>query len=171
MKETAATPHSPDASLRQTTTFREARADEAAELAALINEAYLREAWLLPAPRTTEADVLKLIADPSVHVIVAEVEGTRAGTITVWLADEPDFGLFAVAPAFQGRGLASLLVGEAETATREAGFAQLRLDCAKELGLPPFYEALGYRVVREVPRALMNGKGPVTRVDMVKDLA
>lgn len=170
MTEAAAKPHVPDATFAQSVIFRPARADEVGPLVAMINGAYLREAWLLPAPRTTEADVAKRIANPRVSLIVAEVDGALAGSITVWLADEPHFGLFAVAPAHQGRGLASLLVGEAERIARDAGHVELRLDCAKELGLPPFYEALGYRVVREVPGQLLNGKGPVTRVDMVKDL-
>jgi len=154
--------------------FRFAEHVEAGALAGIINEAYLREAWLLPPPRTTESELRRDLERPAYRLIVAEVEGEPAGTVAVSLAEHddhgPEFGMLAVAPRFQGAGLAALLVAEAERLAREGGFTTMTLECAKELGLPPFYESLGYSTVREDIGYYLGSDRPIARVTMRKDL-
>jgi GNAT superfamily N-acetyltransferase len=161
----------PDAGLARRVSFRIATPEDVAALVPLINEAYLREAWLLPPPRITRPALDALLARPGRKIVVAEIDGAPAGTICVSLqAPEPRFGLFAVAPAWQGRGVASMLVAEAERITLSAGFHSLALDCPKELGLPPFYTSLGYAVVRETSGSYYGDQGPFTLVEMRKEL-
>ena len=63
-----------------------------------------------------------------------------------------------------------MLIGEAERAARDAGFDTLTLDCARELGLPPFYASLGYTVVREDVGMYLGAERPITKVTMTKKL-
>ena len=93
------------------------------------------------------------------------------------LDDGAWFGLLATHTVHQGRGLASLLIAEAERVARDGGSASLRLDCAAELGLPPFYASLGYEIETVEPGYYFTNpgpparrKGPITRVVMRKDL-
>jgi ribosomal protein S18 acetylase RimI-like enzyme len=150
--------------------FRPATADDVPALTDMINEAYMREAWLLAPPRTREEELRAALAKPETRLFCAEVSGELAGSILVRLTDDPFFWMLAVSPGHQGRGLASLLVSYAEAAVRDAGAAVLRLDCARELGLVPFYESLGYDVERVTPDTYLRGRGPVTLVVMKKDL-
>jgi GNAT superfamily N-acetyltransferase len=165
---------SPDAAFAASVAFRLATHTDVHALVPMINDAYMREAWRLPPPRTDDAHLHEELGQPWTRMILAEVDGALAGSINLALHEEPHFGLFAVAKRHQGRGLAALLVAEAERRAREAGRTTMRCDCAKELGLAPFYESLGYRIEREVPHQYYgrNGvrKGPITRVDLVKDL-
>ena len=163
-----------DDALAAAARLRPATEADVAALTSMINEAYLREAWLLPPPRTTEHELRDEIARDAVRLIVAEVAGELAGSIAVWLRPPegggPHFGMLAVARRFQGRGLASLLVGEAEETARGAGSATLTLECAKELGLVPYYASLGYRVVREDVGLHLGAERPITKVTMRKEL-
>ena len=161
----------PDASLRQRVAFRPAMPGDVETLVAMINEAYSREAWLIPGPRIDAAALRSDLGQPEARVVIAEIDGELAGSFCVSVrANDAYFGLFAVAPLWQGRGLASVLVAEAERVARDAG----RRECARELGLAPFYETLGFTVEREVPGHYYGRdgvrKGPITRVDMVKRL-
>jgi ribosomal protein S18 acetylase RimI-like enzyme len=143
----------------------------------LINEAYLRETWLLPPPRITLPQLEDVLSDPEQSVTVAEIDGHPAGTVRLSRHDgDLYFGLLAVSPAWQGRGLASMLIREAERQASELGEITLRLDCAKELGLPHYYERLGYVVESETPNSYYDDrqsgrrKGPFTLVVLKKEL-
>jgi len=167
----------PDASLRQRLRFRPATRGDADPLAAVINEAYLRETWLLPPPRITLAQLNEVLEDARQRVTIAEINGAIAGCVRLSRHEgQLYFGLLAVAPLWQGRGLAALLIAEAERQAREIGDTELRLDCAKELGLPPFYESLGYKVESETPDSYYDDgqsgrrKGPFTLAVMRKDM-
>ncbi len=46
----------------------------------------------------------------------------------------------------------------------------MRLECAKELGMPPFYASLGYEVVSETADSYFGAKGPFTHVVMKREL-
>jgi GNAT superfamily N-acetyltransferase len=151
--------------------FRIAAAADVPALVPMINEAYMREAWLLPAPRTTNEMLAGEIADATTRVIVAEAQGALAGCVRVRLRDEGAwFGLLATALPFQGRRLAALLVAEAEALARRDGCASMRLECAEELGLPPYYASLGYAVESREEHAYFKHKGPITRIVMHKAL-
>ena len=161
----------PDAALRARVALRLGGEADIASAVATINEAYLREAWLLPPPRITEDELREELRAPGAALLVAEVDGTLAGCVRLRTGERDTyFGLLAVAKAQQGRGLASLLIARVEEMARAAGSAAVRLDCAKENKLPPFYASLGYVVEREEPNSYYGTKGPITVTYMKKDL-
>lgn len=158
-----------DAAFAAGVTFRRGGETDVPAATAVINDAYLREAWLLPPPRITEAGLHEELRDG--ELLIAEIGGEIAGCIR-YRRREQDlyFGLLAVAKAHQGRGLASLLVRRVEEEARASGSPAVRLDCAKENNLVPLYESMGYRVEREVPDSYYGHKGPITVSYMVKHL-
>jgi GNAT superfamily N-acetyltransferase len=81
------------------------------------------------------------------------------------------FGLLAVAPAMQGRGIASLLIAEAEAIAAREGAGTMRLECAEELGMPPYYASLGYEIESRTPGVRFNRNAvDITRIVMRKPL-
>jgi len=149
--------------------FRLGGAADVPAATAVINDAYLREAWLLPPPRITEAGLHEELRDG--ELLIAEIGGELAGCIRYRRReDDVYFGLLAVAARYQGRGLASLLVGRVEETARASGLQAVRMDCAKENNLVPLYESMGYRVEREAPNSYYGHKGPITVSYMVKHL-
>jgi ribosomal protein S18 acetylase RimI-like enzyme len=162
--------HQPDAAFSAGVSFRGATGRDVPALVAMINAAYLRETWL-PPPRITEPALREDLRRPAQSMVVGEIRGDLCGCVRVkFEEDNTWFGLLAVAPAFQGRGLASMLIERAEGLARNAGRDTMRLDCAKEVGMPPFYASLGYEVEREVPDSYYSHKGPFTLVILKNDL-
>ena len=168
-REPVARAKQPDAAFVAGVVFRLGGAVDVPAAAAVINDAYLREAWLLPPPRITEAGLHDELRDG--ELLIAEIGGEIAGCIR-YRRREQDvyFGLLAVAKAHQGRGLASLLVQRVEQEASASGTPAVRLDCAKENNLVPLYESMGYHVEREVPDSYYGHKGPITVSYMVKHL-
>lgn len=163
----------PDAAFRAAITFRIATPADAEALVDVVTEAYERERWLLPAPRTDIETMNSEIASPRSRIIIGEDAGTLAGCVRVRLADEGAwFGLLAVAQSMQGRGLASLLIAEAEALAQREGAREMRLECAEELGMPPYYASLGYSVEsRETGVRFNRNDVDITRIVMRKALA
>jgi len=137
--------------------FRLATADDIPMLVALVTCAYRGEAsrvgW------TTEADLLDgdriapevLAADlgrPGSRVLVAEHRGQAVACAHVALEDDAAyFGMFAVSPQLQGRGLGDRVLLEAERIAREElGQARMRMtviDLREEL--IAWYTRRGYQ--------------------------
>lgn len=162
----------PDAAFRARAAFRLATTADAEALASIVNAAYERERWLLPAPRTDNEMLVGEIATPHSRLIVATIDGTLAGCVRVrLLGDGAWFGLLATAPAFQGRGLASMLVDEAERVAYDEGARAMRLECAEELGLCPYYASLGYAIESRGTARFSRNDVDITRVVMRKELA
>jgi len=161
----------PDAAVAARVRFRVGGDADVPAVVPLINEAYLREAWLLPPPRTTVADLGEELRAPGAALLIAEIDGALAGCARIKQRERDTyFGLLAVATAQQGRGLASLIVARIEEMARAAGSEAVRLDCAKENNLVPLYESMGYSVEREEPGSYYGTKGPITVSHMKKDL-
>jgi ribosomal protein S18 acetylase RimI-like enzyme len=159
----------PAASFAAGVRFRLGGAEDVPAATEVINDAYLREAWLLPPPRITESGLHEELRDG--ELLIAEIDGEIAGCVRYRRRDDDVyFGLLAVAAAHQGQGLASLLVRRVEEEARAAGSSAVRLDCAKENNLVPLYESMGYHVEREVPDSYYGHKGPITVSYMVKHL-
>lgn len=96
-----------------------------------------------------------LMDDPWVHVIVAELEGKRAGfaMCAMGAAPEEDADLIAIAtgPAWQRRGIGRRLLLSVEdvvASSGEVGAAAVRLTVAED-NLPArrFFESAGYEPV------------------------
>ncbi len=127
-------------------TIREATADEAAPLSRLINRAYEVEAFFKIGDRTDEAEIALLLARDT--FLVAEDEEGVAGTVRVSAhGADGHFGMLAVEPSRQGRGLGRLLVSAAEAWALDRGCTSMWLETVNlRQELPPFYRALGYEV-------------------------
>jgi predicted N-acetyltransferase YhbS len=137
----------------------------------VINEAYLREAWLLPGPRMDEPRLSDELRDPGTTLIVAETDRALAGCVRLQIREaDAHFGLLAVAKHARGNGLASMLIARAEQEALASGRDVMHLDCAKELGLPPLYESLGYVAGGEEFGSRWGSVQPFTLVEMRKAL-
>ena len=162
----------PDASLRERVSFRAGGDRDVPAAVALINEAYLREAWLLPPPRTSIDDLREELLEPGASLLLVEIDGALAGcSRVIQRQDHTYFGLLAVLPAHQGRGLASLIVERIEESAGASGSKAVRLDCAKQNNLVPLYESMGYMVELEEPSGYYGTTGPITVAHMKKDLS
>jgi ribosomal protein S18 acetylase RimI-like enzyme len=155
---------------------RPATLADAAELVRVINLAYLVEAEIFHGTRTTEADVRERLARPNATFLAVRADGADgvvAGTVYVETrGDRGYFGMLAVDPGCQGRGLGRTLVRAAEAHCRAAGSVAMDLDVVDlRSELMSFYGALGYRAVGESPFAHPEqAKRPVRLIHMTKPL-
>ena len=130
--------------------IREATEDDVAWMLRVINDAYRVEEFFVEGDRTSEAELRELMKKGSFLV-------TDGGAVYVELRLElPEprayFGLLAVAPARQGKGIARRLVTAAEDRARAAGCVAMDLyivDVRPELA--PFYQRLGYHACGTAP--------------------
>jgi GNAT superfamily N-acetyltransferase len=86
--------------------------------------------------------------------LVAEDSGALAGCVYIKTRDSRSYlGLLSVQPARQGAGLGRQLVAAAEILARESGSCamDLRVISARGRQLLPFYQRLGYELVRTEP--------------------
>lgn len=145
-------------------------------LVRVINLAYLVEADMFHGTRTTDADVHDRLARPNALFLVVHddaADGVLLGGVYVETrADRGYFGMLAVDPACQGRGLGRALVRGAEDYCRAAGSVAIDLDVVDlRRELTSFYGSLGYVVVGESPFAHPEQtKQPVRLIRMTKPL-
>jgi len=145
-------------------------------LVRVINLAYLVEADMFHGTRTTDADVHDRLARPNAVFLVAPddaADGVLLGSVHVETrGDRGYFGMLAVDPACQGRGLGRTLVRAAEDHCRATGSVAMDLDVVDlRRELTAFYGSLGYVVVGESPFARPEQtKRPVRLIHMTKRL-
>lgn len=109
--------------------LRTASAADVAAIVSLVQSAYRGESglrgWtteshLLDGQRTDAADVAALIERPDSRVLLAEVEGQLQASCHVEREGESAyFGMFAVNPTGQGRGLGKQMLAAAERVARD----------------------------------------------------
>ena len=152
--------------------LRDGTADDVPTLVALINAAYKPiDWWLFEQLRTDGEELERLAVDPNGEMIVAELDGRTVGHVALTMEDDgAHVGLVAVDPAVQGRGIATLLMAEAERRTRDAGREALHLHCIRENGLQEYYESLGYAAADEERGRMWDALHEFTLVHMRKDL-
>ena len=151
-------------------------------LVRLINEAYRPvDWWIFERPRVRdEAEYRNELETSGGKGIVVDLDGVPVAHAVLWLNRDQwrgaSIGMFATAREVQGKGIATILMHEAERRAREAGFDRLNLDCVRENGLPDYYESLGFTAERE-KRMLAhphsnsgNATSEWTRVYMSKEL-
>ncbi len=129
---------------------RTATPADTAALVAVINAAFVVEAGFIRGPRTTAAEVAALLAGSGVFLVLDHAEPGRLAAAVHVEAREgcAHFGMLAVDPALQGRGLARRLLTAVEAYARAAGCTVVELDVFDVRSeLPPFYASLGYRPV------------------------
>ena len=163
----------PDAALRARLRVRAATAADVPAIVALINAAYKERDWeLFHELRTSEESYPSEMERRGFDVVVAELDGRIAGHIGFRLGgDHAELGLLATAIDAQGAGIGTVLIEYAEARATAAGCAQMRLDCVRDTGMPPYYASLGYAIEREESGQPWNALRPFTLVYMKKELA
>ena len=139
-----------------TLTFRDATADDAEAVSALVESAYRGESSR--AGWTTEADLLggqrldpdmalEMIQADDSRVLLACSAGELVGVVNIKREDEyAYFGSFAVSPAAQGAGLGrAILAAAQQRAVSEWGARGFRLTVIRQRAdLIAFYERRGF---------------------------
>jgi GNAT superfamily N-acetyltransferase len=126
--------------------------DDIPELTQLINAAFVVEQVVFDGKRVDELGVRAYMSGGT--FLVAEDSGGLAGCVYIETRNDRSYlGLLSVQPARQGAGLGRQLVAAAESLARESGSRamDLRVISARGEQLLPFYERLGYQVVRTEP--------------------
>jgi ribosomal protein S18 acetylase RimI-like enzyme len=129
---------------------RYATSKDIPELVRVINLAYRVEDFFIDGSRTNAADVKSRIDTPGACFIVVDSDtttGTLAGAVFVDIHESRGhFAVLSVDPAFQGRGLARLLIDAVEKHCRDAGCDALDIEVVNlRLELPAFYTKFGFK--------------------------
>ena len=144
--------------------IRDARPKELDEVAEILKAAYQQYDKLMPADawQFYQADILDVrgrMADS--ELIVAEVNGKLAGTMTLYLKGWDQAGgnwpdgwaggrLLGVAPAFRGKGIAHALMEECIRRCRKLGIKTIGLHTAIIMDIAlEMYEQMGFQRVPE----------------------
>ena len=97
--------------------IRPARSEEVEQVLGL-----WREAETTPSVTDTREEVLKLLAEPAAVLLVAEADGRLVGTVIGgWDGWRGNIYRLVVAPGYRRRGLARLLVAEADRSLHRMG--------------------------------------------------
>jgi predicted N-acetyltransferase YhbS len=150
---------------------RAATGVDAEAIAGLINAAFRVERFFIDRDRT-DADKIRALLKSGVF-LVAEDAGAMTACVYVELRGERAyFGLLAVDPSRQKRGVGKDMVAAVEGYARAAGcrFMDMRIvDLRAEL--PPFYRRLGYVETGTEPfKADTEPKIPAHFINMSKPL-
>jgi ribosomal protein S18 acetylase RimI-like enzyme len=139
--------------------FRSATLDDVDRIVALVESAYrgpssevgwTTEAHLLDGQRTDPAGVLEVIGRPEGRMLLASEVASAELVACCQLERRADgrayFGMFAVRPGLQGRGVGRAVVAEAERVAVEewAAPTMTMTVLAQRLDLIAWYERLGY---------------------------
>lgn len=137
--------------------FTLAKTGDVPRLRALVEKAYrgetARQGWtheadLLDDERTSEAELAGTIADNATRVLLAEVEGQLAGTVTIrdLGSARAYLGMLCVDPDLQAEGLGRALLADAEDMAAEEFGAEIMemtvIDARTDL--IAWYERRGY---------------------------
>lgn len=117
----------------------------------LVNEAYKVEAFFVAGDRVSRADVESIVR--AGECLVAD-EGARVVACIHVSSDSGRgyFGMLAVSPDVQGRGLGRRLIAAAEDRARSAGCAVMDIKVVNlRTDLIAFYERLGYAATGTEP--------------------
>jgi predicted N-acetyltransferase YhbS len=152
-------------------TYRIAGPSDAEALVRLINRAFAIELKFFSTERIDLPGVLAHMDKGT--ILVAEEAGELVGCVYLELRDELSyFGLLAVEPGHQGRGIGLKLIDRAESFGRDAGCTVMQIRILHlRTELPPFYEKLGYTVTRnETPPQIPSAYQPYEFILMEKGL-
>jgi len=152
--------------------IRPASEEDVPALARLINAAFVVEQVVFDGNRVDDLGVRAYTSGGT--FLVAEGSDGLAGCVYIETrGDRSYLGLLSVQPRRQGAGLGRQLVAAAENLARESGshVMDLRVISARGDQLLPFYQRLGYEVVRTEPfRADLVTKVPSHYILMSKPL-
>jgi GNAT superfamily N-acetyltransferase len=132
--------------------IRTARREEAEEIAAVVNLAYVVEDFFKVGPRTDAEEVAEIINSQRFLVIDAGAGGLAACAYLSVEDDRGHFGMLSVHPEHQRRGLARVLVEHMERFCRAQGCRRLDLEYVNlREELPAFYRRFGFEITGEEP--------------------
>lgn len=127
---------------------RYATSKDIPELVRVVNLAYRVEDFFIDGDRTSAADVKSRMELPGACFIVVDSDTTDslAGAVFVDIhGRRGHFAVLSVDPAFQGRGLARILIDAVERHCRDAGCNALDIEVVNlRLELPAFYAKFGF---------------------------
>ncbi len=127
---------------------RFATSNDIPELVRVINLAYRVEDFFINGNRTNAADVKSRMETPGACFIVIDSGGGDRLAAAVFVDVHENRGHFAVLsvdPAFQGKGLARVLIDAVEKHCREAGCDTLDIEVVNlRFELPAFYAKFGF---------------------------
>jgi GNAT superfamily N-acetyltransferase len=127
---------------------RYATPNDIPELVRVINLAYRVEDFFIDGNRTNVADVqARIDAAGSCFIVVdSDKNDSLAAAVFVDIHDNRGhFAVLSVDPAYQGRGLARLLIEAVEKHCRDAGCHALDIEVVNlRLELPAFYQKFGF---------------------------
>ena len=136
-------------------TFRTAALHDAAALAALINDAFIVEAFFKVGDRTSADEIAGLMADGGEFLVLEDSRGRSRGAANaatllgcVYLkcsGDRSYLGMLSIDPPMQRKGLGRQLIEAAESRARALGcrFMEMHIVNLRE-ELLPYYRSLGY---------------------------
>jgi GNAT superfamily N-acetyltransferase len=126
-----------------TPAFRPAEPSDVGVVVALVESAYRgetsRDGWtteadLLAGQRTDTGEVAALIGRPGSLLLLAEVDGRLAGCCHLERRADgaSHFGMFAVDPKSQGRGIGTAVLGEAKRLASRWGCTRMRMTVVRQ---------------------------------------
>lgn len=135
-------------------TSRIATLQEAAELARIINDAFIVEAFFKIGDRTSAGEVAGLI-DAGGEFLVLDAPEPRSLAGCLYLTcrgDRAYFGMLSISPSRQRQGLGRQLIEAAESRARGRGcrFMDIHIVNLRE-DLLPYYGRLGYAKTGTLP--------------------
>jgi ribosomal protein S18 acetylase RimI-like enzyme len=135
--------------------IRRATPEDAPEIVRVINLAYRVEDFFIDGDRTNTDDIRVRLSRPHGVFLVAdasEAGGLAAAVYVEVRGDRGYFGMLAVDPAYQQRGLGRALAVAAESHCAAAGCRDLDIDVVDlRTELPDFYRVLGFSPVGTAP--------------------
>jgi len=129
-----------------------AEVTDAAAISALVNQAFRPERFFIDADRTNPDKIRALFARGQFLVLTEEDE-TIVGCVYIEIRGQRGyFGLLAVDPSRQGRGLGARLIAAAEEHCKAAGCEFMDLTIVNlRTELPAFYQRFGYSATGTLP--------------------
>ena len=124
--------------------IRAATRSDAPDIAALVNAAYVVEAFFKSGDRTTIAEIRELLRSGS--FLMLEADGRPVGCVYLETSGARGyFGMLSIDPAAQKRGLGARLMTAAETECRAAGCTFIEIHVVNlRTELPDYYRRFGY---------------------------
>ncbi len=132
--------------------IRPARTEEVADATAVINAAYVVEAFFKVHPDRTDAQ--EIAARVARGQVLVATEGDAIVGCVAITTEPPEgrFGMLSVAPEHQGRGIGRQLIEAAEARCAARGCDSLSIEVVHlRTELPAFYERFGYAVTGTAP--------------------
>jgi GNAT superfamily N-acetyltransferase len=132
---------------------RRAGPDDIDDIVRVVNRAYRVEDFFVTGDRTDPRDITERMSNPHACFLVIDDSSHLAASVYVEVRGKRGyFGLLAVDPDRQGRGLARVLIAAVEAHCRAAGCQDLDLDIVDlREELPAFYARLGFTPVATAP--------------------